>query len=310
MDGDRHTDSTMEVIRPPDLAGAGQRSMERAKFGVPVLTAIRMRYGDEQPLAGARIAAFCPPTPHFAALVDVLSCLGASVRWAPGEGSEPNESAWATVPGWARDILPRLAWQSSWDYVHCALDWDDGGTASLILDKDGNAARLVHWGVVVEGSGASGPSNAEQAAADDAIRRRLLVRPAFYSTLATSIVGSGECTALGVERLRQIDKADGLMFPVIDASTGGLSGLAPDRDRVATDKLAALLARLVLVQVELFSTGATLRPGLHRFPDRLQQTLLDCEAAAARRGLAVHRSARGPTEATGEALPSDSGSKA
>jgi hypothetical protein len=70
-----------------------------------------------------------------------------------------------------------------------------------------------------------------------------------------------------------------------------LSGQAPDRDRVATDKLAALLARLVVAQVELFSNGASYRPGLHRFSDHLKRTLSDCEAAAAAVKLATHGAA-------------------
>jgi len=215
------------------------------------------------------------------------------VRWVPSERGDINESvrAVAAETGSAQLIDCGSEGQFPWDCFHHAFDWDDGGTANLIVDNDARAGRLIHWGVAVEAGDAANPSNAEEAAAYDSIRRRLAVRPASYSTIATSIAGLAEFTALGVERLRQIETAEGLMFPAIDASTGGLSGQAPDRDRVATDKLAGLLARLLLAQIELFSNGLAYGPGLHRFPDRLKQVLSDSEAAAAALNLAPHAAA-------------------
>jgi S-adenosylhomocysteine hydrolase len=293
MADDQRKSAMMEANQPSDFACTGRQSIEGARLDLPVLNVVRGRYEDRQPLAGARIALFCPASLHFAALVAVLADLGASVRWAASEHGEASESVRATVAttGSARLVQPRRQQQSSLDCLHDALDWGDGVTANLIVDKDGNAARLVHWGVAIEDGAAPSPANSEDAAAYEAIRRRSMIRPTSYSTIATGIAGSAEYTALGVERLRQIEGAEGLMFPALDASTGGLSGQAPDRDRVATDKLAALLARLVVAQVELFSNGASYRPGLHRFSDHLKRTLSDCEAAAAAVKLATHGAA-------------------
>lgn len=290
----QRTSATAKAIQPTGPANTGRRSIEGARFDLPVLTVIRERYEDARPLSGARIALFCPPTPDFAALVDVLAALGAKVRWAASEGGDASKNVQpaVTASGSASLIQRGRDQPSPWDHFHDAFDWDDGGTANLILDKDGNATRLIHWGVAVEDGSAPSPSSAEDGAAYDAIRRRLMDHPASYSTIATSIAGSAEYTALGAERVRQIERAEGLMFPAIDASTGGLSRQAPDRDRIAIDKLAALLARLALAQVELFSNGAIYRPGLHRFPDRLKQTLAVCEAATAALKLAPHEAAQ------------------
>lgn len=270
------------------------QSVERVGVDLPVLNVIRERYAGGRPLEGSRVALFCPPTLHFAVLVAVLADLGARVRWAPSERGDISESVRAVVAetGSARLIDCRSEVQPPWDCYHRAFDWEDGGSTNLIVDNEGRAGRLIHWGVAVEAGGAAHPSTAEEAAAYDSIRRRLTARPASYSTIATSIAGLAEFTALGIERLRQIENAEGLMFPAIDASTGGLSGQAPDRDRVAMDKLAGLLARLLLAQIELFSNGMTYGPGLHRFPDRLKQTLSDCEAAAATLRLAPHTDTR------------------
>ena len=297
MADDCKASAKMEAVRSPD------RSVERA--GVDLLDVIRERYADGRPLAGSRIALFCPPTLHFAALVAVLTDLGARVRWVPSERADISESVRAVVAETrsARLVDCGSEEQSPWDWFHHAFDWDDGGTANLIVDNEATAVRLVHWGVAVEAGGAANPSNAEEAAAFDSIRRRLALRPASYSTIATSVAGSAEFTALGVERLRQIETAGGLMFPAIDASTGGLSG-QPDRDRVAMDKLAGLLARLLLAQIELFSNGITYGPGLHRFPDRLKQALSDCEAAAAALRLASHTAARERQDASRDAVRS------
>jgi len=269
------------------------RAFEQAGVDLPILSVIRGRYADGRPLAGSRIALFCPPTLHFAALVAVLSALGGRVRWAPSERGDISESVRAVVAetGSARLIECGSEEQPPWDCFHHAFDWDDGDTANLIVDSDARAGRLIHWGVAVEAGGATNPSDAEEAAAYNSIRRRLAVRPASYSTIATSIAGLAEFTALGVERLRQIEIGEGLMFPAIDASTGGLSGQPLDRDRVATDKLAGLLARLALAQIELFSNGTAYGPGLHRFPDRLKKALSDCEAATAALRLAPHAAA-------------------
>jgi S-adenosylhomocysteine hydrolase len=288
MADDTRGSAQMEAVRSLD------QLPERAGADLPVLNVIRERYIDGQPLAGSRIALFCPPTLHFAALVTVLTDLGARVRWVPSERGDTSERVRAAVAetGAARLVECKSEERSPWDCFHHAFDWDDGGSANLIVDKDGRAGRLIHWGIAVEAGGAANPSNAEEAAAYDSIRRRLTVCPASYSTIATSIAGLAEFTAFGVERLRQIETAGGLMFPAIDASTGGLSGQAPDRDHVAMDKLAGLLARLLLAQIELFSNGMAYGPGLHRFPDRLKQDLSDCEATAAALGLASHTAAR------------------
>lgn len=239
------------------------------------------RYRPAQPLDGARIAALCPITFPVAALLDVLAGLGAEIRWAAGGDSEIDEAVIAGLSATKVSVFvgERRGVETRWDTANRIFDWQDDRTANLIIDMDGAAARLVHLGVAAEAGILPDPTDDEEATIFNAIRRRLAVRPALYSTVAISLAGLSECTAQGVEWLRRIDKGGGLMFPAIDTSAGGLLGQAPDRDRIATDTLAALLARQALAQIDLFANGGSYRPGVHRFPAGLLSALSGLDPA-------------------------------
>lgn len=259
------------------LGQPGRDLVERALADLPILQILGERHVATKPLTGARIAVLSPVTAQLAAFLETLKRLGAQIRWAASDVAEDSIIAAASEAG-----LPVLAREGQsgrapLDNCHRVLDWDDGGTPNLIVDSDGMLARLIHLGVTAEAGPLASPTDDDEAAA---IRRRLALRPASYSTIATNIVGLSECTARGADRLRQIDKAEGLMFPAIDASSGSLPGRAPDRSRVATDALSLLLGSQVLAQIELFSNGASYGPGVHRFPDRLKRILSDLDAAA------------------------------
>jgi len=264
---------------------SGDALIERALAEFPLLHRLSERFQTTKPLTGARIAALCPVTIHSGALLYALMKLGARIRWAAGGDGEVDESLATTLTasGWAIFGRRGQSAEEHWNNIHRVFDWYDGGTPNLILDMDGEAASLIHQGVFAEagsmGKSRANPGSDETAPVRVSIRRRLAIRPGFYSAIATNISGLSECTAHGVERLRQIEKAEGLMFPVIDASRGGLAGHAPDRDRIATDTLAGLLAMQALALVELYCNGKSYAPGVHRFPTSLRQSLSDLDVA-------------------------------
>lgn len=281
MRDDRRFAPSLSAVQPSNPADAGRALIDRAGAELSILGILFERYRADQPLAGARIAVLCPLTRQVAVLLETLTRLGARIRCAATGLVDDNVLAAmgrADVPIFAENGQSRRARLESF---HRVFTWENGGSANLILDTDGELARLIHSGVAAEGGNLPVSIDDEKVALNRAIWRQLAVRPAFYSTIATNIVGLSECTARGVDRLRRIEKAGGLMFPVIDASSSGLPGHAPDRNRVATDTLAGLLARQALAQIELFSSGASYRPGVHRFPDKLKQTLAELDAAAA-----------------------------
>jgi adenosylhomocysteinase len=63
------------------LAAFGRKEIRLAEHEMPGLMALREQFGEEQPLAGARIAGSLHMTIQTAVLIDTLTSLGADVRW-------------------------------------------------------------------------------------------------------------------------------------------------------------------------------------------------------------------------------------
>ena len=64
------------------LAEFGRKEIELAEHEMPGLMAMRERFGDKKPLAGARIAGSLHMTVQTAVLIETLADLGADIPWA------------------------------------------------------------------------------------------------------------------------------------------------------------------------------------------------------------------------------------
>ena len=64
------------------LADFGRTEITLAEHEMPGLMAMRERYGESKPLAGAKIAGSLHMTIQTAVLIETLVALGAEVRWA------------------------------------------------------------------------------------------------------------------------------------------------------------------------------------------------------------------------------------
>ena len=62
------------------LAEFGREEITLAEHEMPGLMAMRERYGDKKPLAGARIAGSLHMTVQTAVLIETLVALGAQIR--------------------------------------------------------------------------------------------------------------------------------------------------------------------------------------------------------------------------------------
>ena len=83
-----------------NLADFGRKEIALAEHEMPGLMAMRERYGDSKPLAGARIAGSLHMTVQTAVLIETLVALGAEVRWASCNiFSTQDEAAAAVVVG-------------------------------------------------------------------------------------------------------------------------------------------------------------------------------------------------------------------
>src|ERR1700750_2378946 len=76
------TSTTDYKVRDIKLAEAGRKQIEIAEAEMPGLMSIRNKYAASKPLKGVRITGSLHMTTQTAVLIETLTNLGASVRWA------------------------------------------------------------------------------------------------------------------------------------------------------------------------------------------------------------------------------------
>src|SRR5690242_1062120 len=147
------------------LADFGRTEITLAEHEMPGLMAMRARYADTKPLAGARIAGSLHMTIQTAVLIETLVALGAEVRWASCNiFSTQDHAAAAVVVGPHGTVddpqgVPVFAWKGEtleeyWWCTQQVLLWPDGAGPNMILDDGGDATLLVHKGAEFEKVGA------------------------------------------------------------------------------------------------------------------------------------------------------------
>ena len=90
------------------LAEFGRKEIMLAESEMPALMAIRRRYSDSQPLAGARIIGCIHMTIQTAVLIETLVDLGAEVRWSSCNIFSTQDHAAAAI---AEKGIPVFAWR-------------------------------------------------------------------------------------------------------------------------------------------------------------------------------------------------------
>jgi adenosylhomocysteinase len=218
------------------LADYGRTEITLAEHEMPGLMAMRERYAETQPLAGARIAGSLHMTIQTAVLIETLVALGAEVRWASCNiFSTQDHAAAAVVVGpegtpESPQGVPVFAWkgESLEEYWWCTqqiLRWpgDDGGRgANMILDDGGDATLLVHLGVQAEKQGAApaldSAQSAEQRVIFQALADSLAEDQNRWTATANQIKGVTEETTTGVHRLYEMMREGTLLFPAINVN--------------------------------------------------------------------------------------------
>jgi adenosylhomocysteinase len=210
------------------LADFGRKEIDLAEHEMPGLMALRARYGDAKPLAGARITGSLHMTIQTAVLIETLTALGAEVRWASCNIFSTQDHAAAAI---AVTGVPVFAWKGEtldeyWWCTDRALSWPapDGGTRgpNMILDDGGDATLLVHKGVEFERAGAvpepSTADNDELRVVLELLTQELAADDRRWHRVAEEIVGVTEETTTGVHRLYQMTEAGTLLFPAINVN--------------------------------------------------------------------------------------------
>ncbi|MGZ4436018.1 MAG: adenosylhomocysteinase [Nocardioidaceae bacterium] len=218
------------------LADYGRTEIELAEHEMPGLMAMRERYGDSKPLAGARIAGSLHMTIQTAVLIETLTALGAEVRWASCNiFSTQDHAAAAVVVGRPENGgtpenpqgVPVFAWkgESLEEYWWCTqqiLDWPGGQFANMILDDGGDATLLVHLGVQAEKEGRApaveSATSHEQRVVFQVLNESLAKDTNRWTAIANEIKGVTEETTTGVLRLYDMMKEGSLLFPGINVN--------------------------------------------------------------------------------------------
>ena len=128
------------------LAEWGRKEIILAENEMPGLMALRKKYGESKPLAGARIAGCLHMTIQTAVLIETLTALGAEVTWSSCNIFSTQDHAAAAI---AATGVPVYAWkgetEEEFDWcIEQTLFFPDGKPLNLILDDGGDLTAMVH----------------------------------------------------------------------------------------------------------------------------------------------------------------------
>jgi len=133
-----------------NLADWGRKEIEIAEGEMPALMALRRKYKESQPLAGAKIMGCIHMTIQTAVLIETLVDLGAEVRWSSCNIFSTQDHAAAAI---AAAGIPVFAWkgETEEEFLWCIeqtilaeKDTDKVWDANMILDDGGDLTEMVH----------------------------------------------------------------------------------------------------------------------------------------------------------------------
>ena len=216
-------DSLPYKVKDIKLADYGRKEIDIAEKEMPGLMAIRGKYTDSKPLAGARISGSLHMTIQTAVLIETLVALGADVRWASCNIFSTQDHAAAAI---AKAGIPVFAWkgESLEEYWWCteqALTFPGGKGPRLVVDDGGDATLLIHKGYQAENDPSIldvKPSNHEEGVILNLLKKILKENPEKWHKIAQEWKGVSEETTTGVHRLYQMQERGDLLIPAINVN--------------------------------------------------------------------------------------------
>jgi adenosylhomocysteinase len=129
------------------LADFGRKEVILAQAEMPALMALRSRYKDAQPLAGAKIIGCIHMTIQTAVLIETLVELGAEVRWSSCNifSTQDHAAAYIASQGvavyaWKGQTVEEGDWCIEQTILKDGQPWD----ANMLLDDGGDLTAMVH----------------------------------------------------------------------------------------------------------------------------------------------------------------------
>jgi adenosylhomocysteinase len=129
------------------LADWGRREMEIAESEMPALMAMRAKYRDRKPLAGAKILGCIHMTIQTGVLIETLVELGAEVRWSSCNIFSTQDHAAAAIAAagiavyaWKGETEEEYDWCLEQTILKDGVPWD----ANMVLDDGGDLTGMLH----------------------------------------------------------------------------------------------------------------------------------------------------------------------
>ncbi len=184
------TVNTTEDYKVADIALAewGRRELEIAESEMPALMAMRDKYRDSKPLAGAKILGCIHMTIQTGVLIETLIELGAEVRWSSCNIFSTQDHAAAAI---AAAGIPVFAWKGEteeeydWCIEQTILKSGQPWDANMVLDDGGDLTAMLHE---------------------------------KYPHMLDSIHGITEETTTGVHRLQEMLEEGSLKVPAVNVN--------------------------------------------------------------------------------------------
>jgi len=212
-------------VKDISLAEWGRKEITIAEKEMPGLMALREKYGEQKPLAGAKIMGSLHMTIQTAVLIETLTTLGAQVRWASCNIFSTQDHAAAAI---AATKVPVFAWkgESLSEYWWCtkkALTFPDGSGPDLIVDDGGDATIMIHKGLEVQKDPSILDKDYSQEGEDfrelmNNLKQTYQQNNNYWQKIAEKIKGVSEETTTGVHRLYQMLEKNQLLFPAINVN--------------------------------------------------------------------------------------------
>lgn len=205
------------------LAEWGRKEIQIAEKEMPGLMAIREKYGDSQPLKGARITGSLHMTIQTAVLIETLVHLGAEVRWCSCNIFSTQDQAAAAI---AEAGVAVFAWKGEsleeyWWCTNQALAFPGGKGPNLIVDDGGDATLLIHLGYRAENDATVLNKKAESAEEEiilNTLKKLLAENSSRWHNTIAELRGVSEETTTGVHRLYQMMEKGELLIPAINVN--------------------------------------------------------------------------------------------
>ena len=182
------TNKLQYKVKDISLAAWGRKEIELAEAEMPGLMALREKYGESKPLAGARVAGCLHMTIQTAVLIETLVDLGAEVTWSSCNIFSTQDHAAAAI---AEAGVPVFAWKGmneeefDWCIEQTLFAFEGGKALNMILDDGGDLTNMVL---------------------------------ANYPEVAKGVFGLSEETTTGVHRLYERVKNGTLTMPAINVN--------------------------------------------------------------------------------------------